>query len=161
VGSKTESRLVLECGRLGSPVEARAHSQFAPLTLKIPHADPAIVQGLFPQHLIAAASPSARNPDSPSEAAMWKPPNVPSLLLRNKAERPQFTQPIFGTVIVRYEQEEMPTRRSTSIRYRSNIENRIRPRWADTPVNQFKPMTIEAWLKTLKLAPKTKARSAA
>lgn len=92
----------------------------------------------------------------PSEAAMRKSPTVQSLLLRINAERPQLTQPVFGTVIARYEQEEMPARHSTSTSYKSNIENHIRPRWADTPINQFKPMTVEAWLKTLKLAPKTK-----
>jgi integrase len=92
----------------------------------------------------------------PSEAAMRKSPTVQSLLLRINAERPQLTQPVFGTVIARYEQEEMPERHSTSTSYKSNLKNHIRPRWADTPINVFKPMAVEAWLKTLKLAPKTK-----
>jgi integrase len=44
--------------------------------------------------------------------------------------------------------------------YRSYIETHIRPKWADWPLRKLTskgaPFTIEQWLKTLELAPKTK-----
>jgi integrase len=94
----------------------------------------------------------------PSEAAARKSPTVQSLLLRINAEGQQLgiAPPSFGAVISRYEQEEMPNRHSTSTSYKSNLKNHIRPRWAETPVNGFKPMAVEDWLKSLKLAPKTR-----
>ncbi|HYW38083.1 MAG TPA: site-specific integrase [Terriglobales bacterium] len=94
----------------------------------------------------------------PTESAARKSPVVQALLLRINAERPQAgsAPPSFGAVIARYEQEEMPERYSTSSAYKSNIKNYIRPRWADTPINVVKPMPVEDWLKSLKLAPKTR-----
>jgi integrase len=60
----------------------------------------------------------------------------------------------------RYIAEEMPERHSTNLAYRSYIEPHIRPRWADWPLRKLSSkgasFTIEQWLKTLDLAPKTK-----
>jgi integrase len=94
----------------------------------------------------------------PTESAARKSPTVQARLLSINAEgsKPWIAPPNFGAVIARYEQEEMPERYSTGSAYKSNIKNHIRPRWADTPVNAVKPMPVEDWLKTLKLAPKTK-----
>jgi integrase len=50
----------------------------------------------------------------------------------------------------------MPARNSTSTSYKSCLKNHIRPRWAGTPINAFRPMAVEDWLKNLKLAPKTR-----
>lgn len=94
-----------------------------------------------------------------SESAARRSAAVQALLLRINAEGHQVgvTPPTFGAVIARYEQEEMPERHSTSTSYKSNLKNYIRPRWADTPINEFKTMAVEDWLKRLDLAPKSKA----
>jgi integrase len=95
----------------------------------------------------------------PSESAARKSQIVQALLLRINAETATglIAPPTFGSVITRYEQEEMPERHSTKTSYKSNIDNHIRPRWSDTPVDVFKAMAVEDWLKTLQLAPKTRA----
>jgi hypothetical protein len=59
--------------------------------------------------------------------------------------------------IARYEKEEMPERYSTRATYQSYINNQIRPRWAQTPMNAVKPMAVEDWLRSLDLAPTTKS----
>jgi integrase len=60
----------------------------------------------------------------------------------------------------RYLAEEMPDRHSTNLAYRSYIEMHIRPKWANWPLRKLTangaPFTIEQWLKSLDLAPKTK-----
>lgn len=94
-----------------------------------------------------------------TESAARKSPEVQALLLRINSERPQaaVTVPSFGAVIARYEKEEMPERDSTRRSYQSNINNYIRPRWSDTTVNSLRPMPVEDWIKSLKLAPKTRS----
>ena len=66
----------------------------------------------------------------------------------------------FGTLLDRYIAEEMPERHSTNLAYRSYIETHIRPKWADWPLHKLAskgaPFTVEQWLKSLALAPKTK-----
>jgi integrase len=66
----------------------------------------------------------------------------------------------FGALLDRYIAEEMPERHSTNLAYRSYIETHIRPKWADWTLRKLtskgSPFTIEQWLKTLALAPKTK-----
>src|ERR1700722_348579 len=51
----------------------------------------------------------------------------------------------------------MPERYSTRASYQSMLKNHIRPRWGDYPLDGFKPMAVEQWLREPKLAPKTKA----
>jgi integrase len=60
-------------------------------------------------------------------------------------------------VIIGYENERMPERHSTAYVYRSFIKNHIRPKWADTPVSEIRPLAVELWLKSLNLSPKSKA----
>jgi len=66
----------------------------------------------------------------------------------------------FGTLLDRYVAEEMPDRHSTNLAYRSYIETHIRPKWAEWPLRKFcnrgTPFSIEQWLKTRELAPKTR-----
>ena len=66
-------------------------------------------------------------------------------------------QPDFGTVLARYESEEMPKRHSTRTAYLSYLRNHVRPRWADTPLLAIKPIAVEEWLNHLDLANKSKA----
>ena len=95
----------------------------------------------------------------PTESAARKSPMVQAILLRLNAEQPTTVSGAveFGAVIARYEEEEMPERYSTQAAYQSYINNYIRPRWAQTPLNTVKPMAVEDWLRGLELAPKTKS----
>ena len=66
----------------------------------------------------------------------------------------------FGALLDRYRRDEMPERHSTNLAYRSYSETHIRPKWADWSLQQLTArgtsFTIEQWLKSLPLAPKTK-----
>ena len=82
-------------------------------------------------------------------------------------------QPTFGVVIDRFIQEErlveiMAQRPgevtitdgiaySTACAYTSFLKRHIRPRWESTHLSGIKPLDVMEWLKTLKLAPKSKA----
>ena len=83
---------------------------------------------------------------------------VQSLLLRLNAEAPQaeWEVPNFGVLLDKFIEEEMPSRYSTAAAYRSVIKNHLRPKWGDYPLDRFRPMAIEQWLRQLKLAPKSK-----
>jgi integrase len=61
-----------------------------------------------------------------------------------------------GTLISRYEQEEMPKRYSTQSGYQSYLDCHVKPRWSDTPIVGVKAMVVESWINDLELAPKTK-----
>lgn len=95
----------------------------------------------------------------PSESAIRKSPEVQSLVLRINVDTASVAAdpPTFGSLLARYEKEELPERYSTAASYRSQIKNYIRPRWADYPLTGMKAMAIEDWLKSLALAPKTKS----
>jgi hypothetical protein len=82
-------------------------------------------------------------------------------------------EPTFGVVIDRFIQEERLVEimaqppdevvindglaYSTAAVYTSFLSRHIRPRWGKTCLSQIKPLDVE-WLKTLDLAPKSKAR---
>ena len=82
------------------------------------------------------------------------------LQLTANSENPTSRTIGFGALLDRYIAEEMPERHSTNMAYRSYIETHIRPKWADWPLRKLSskgsPFTIEQWLKSLELAPKTK-----
>lgn len=64
-----------------------------------------------------------------------------------------------GVVMKKYEEEYLPELSKASRQTDTSMFNAtIRPKWKDTPINILKPMTVEAWIKTLKLAPLTKKR---
>jgi integrase len=52
----------------------------------------------------------------------------------------------FGSVIARYEAEEMPKRFSTSSGYKSLLKAQISPRWADVPLGEVRPSEVRSWL---------------
>jgi integrase len=93
----------------------------------------------------------------PTETAARK--AVQALLLKLNAESPaaELKVPTFGTLLDKFAAEEMPERYSTRTAYESMLKNHIRPKWANYPLEGFKPMAVEQWLRDLKLAPKTKA----
>jgi len=84
---------------------------------------------------------------------------VEALLLKLNSETPQQRMAVvtFGAICDRFLDEEMPERHSTSRSYRSNIKNYLKPRWGDYLLDRVRPMAVEDWLKTLPMAPKSKA----
>ncbi|MHB8653627.1 MAG: tyrosine-type recombinase/integrase [Terriglobia bacterium] len=65
--------------------------------------------------------------------------------------------PTFGAIIERYMREELPERFSTRVSYKSLIKVWIQPKWGSIPLDDIRTLEVERWLKSLKLAPKTKA----
>jgi len=65
----------------------------------------------------------------------------------------------FGSLVDKYIREEMPKRFSTRHSYLAYITNHIRPKWAVYPVEEVyvQALEIRQWLRTLKLASKSKA----
>ncbi|HEV2114663.1 MAG TPA: site-specific integrase [Terriglobales bacterium] len=61
------------------------------------------------------------------------------------------------TVIHHYIQEEMPERTSTRTFYLPWLNNYIQPKWGSYEMRRIQPFAVEQWLKTLNLAPKSKA----
>ena len=79
------------------------------------------------------------------------------LRLSVNSGRLEAASPNFGAVIERYRREELPERFSTRVGYRSLLKKWIQPRWGDIPLNEVHTLEVEHWLKSLPLAPKTKA----
>lgn len=89
----------------------------------------------------------------PRKADAWKAAEA----LRLGINRPKPAEQItFGGVVGRYILEQLPERRSTSSRYRSWLKNHIEPRWANVPLSAVKPVVVEEWIRSLKLAPKSR-----
>jgi integrase len=82
------------------------------------------------------------------------------LQLTANSDNPTSGSMTFGTLLDRYLVEEIPERHSTNEAYRSYIETHIRPKWAEWTLRKITrrgiSFTIEQWLKSLALAPKTK-----
>ena len=56
-----------------------------------------------------------------------------------------------------YKEEELPTRYSTRVSYLSYLNCHIIPRWRAVHLEGVRPLDVEAWLRQLSLAEKTKA----
>lgn len=64
----------------------------------------------------------------------------------------------FGELVKTYRKSDrFPTRFSTSAAYESYLKIQIVPKWGDKRLKEIKAVDVEAWLKDLKLAGKTKA----
>jgi integrase len=78
----------------------------------------------------------------------------------DSGSRPQ----IFRMLVEHYQLKEMPMEtheiktRGTKLVYQSNLKNHIVPRWGDYPLHRVTSVEVEDWLKSLKLAPATKAK---
>jgi integrase len=57
----------------------------------------------------------------------------------------------------RYKKEELPSRYSTRVSYLSYLDGHIIPKWGAVRLEAVQPLDVEAWLRTLPLASKTKA----
>ena len=62
-----------------------------------------------------------------------------------------------NAITERYLSERLPSRFSTARMYRSWLQNHILPRWGEKQVTDVQPREVELWLRSLALAPKSKA----
>jgi integrase len=93
-----------------------------------------------------------------TESAVRKSSKMQALLMAINADNPSArAELLFGAVVARYEQHEMPARYSTRAAYKSNLEGHIKPRWDAVGLSAIKPVAVEDWLNGLEKAPKTKA----
>src|SRR4051812_28365718 len=84
--------------------------------------------------------------DFPSKSAVRKSAKVQALLLGANAESMMVGNDAqMGTLISRYEVEEMPKRYSTGSAYQSYLKCHIKPRWENTLIRNVKPMAVEDW----------------
>jgi integrase len=91
----------------------------------------------------------------PTESAALK--AVEGFRLSVNTGKLQAANPTFGAVIGRYLREELPERFSTQVSYRSLMKKWIQPKWGDVPLAEVHTLEVEHWLKSLKLARKTRA----
>jgi integrase len=89
----------------------------------------------------------------PSEADAWKAAEGLRLSINNPSPAEEIT---FGAVIDRYIREAIPKRRVTQSRYRSWLKNHIKPHWGNVSLANVKPLSVEKWIETLNLAPKSR-----
>ena len=70
----------------------------------------------------------------------------------------------FQALVEHYRLKEMPMdsheqkTRGTKLVYNSNLNSQILPRWGQYPLRRINSVEVEDWLKSLKLAPSTKAK---
>lgn len=90
----------------------------------------------------------------PTKAAAWR--EAQKLNLSRSSTNVHEIETV-NAIVARYESERLPTRFSTARMYRSWLHNHILPRWGAVSVNDLQPRDVELWLRSLKLAPKSKA----
>jgi len=90
----------------------------------------------------------------PTKASAWK--AVESLKI-SMPEREAGHALTVRTLVVHYRQEKMPKRVDTRRSYEVWLSNYILPRWGDCSLNDLQARPVEMWLRTLLLAPKSKA----
>ncbi len=91
----------------------------------------------------------------PSEAAAMR--AVEALRLSINSGKPRLKPATMETLIARFIKEEMPERYSTRAAYSSLLRRWIGPQWGSTRVDRIEALAVEHWLKSVPLAPKTKA----
>lgn len=84
---------------------------------------------------------------------------VESLRSRVNGANPQraFHSVTVGSLVDRYTSEEIAARYSTRVSYLSILNRHILPRWRDVQLGAVRALEVESWLRSLTLAPKTKA----
>jgi integrase len=90
-----------------------------------------------------------------TEAEAWKAAEVLRFSL-NPDNVHQYVVTI-GTLLDRYIAEDLPERNSTARFYKAWLNRYVRPKWGEYPIAEVKPFAVEQWLKSLTLAPKSKA----
>ncbi|MBZ5512737.1 MAG: site-specific integrase [Acidobacteriia bacterium] len=78
--------------------------------------------------------------------------------MRERINQPAEPEGITVTAIAeRYIAEKLPPHFSTASDYKRLLKARILPQWGDALISDLRPAPVEAWLKSLGLAPKTQA----
>ena len=91
----------------------------------------------------------------PTEAEAWKAAEALRFSI-NPDNVHQYAVTI-GALLDRYIAEDLPERHSTARLYKAWLNHRVRPKWGDYVLAEVKPFAVEQWLKSLPLAPKSKA----
>ena len=91
----------------------------------------------------------------PTETAALK--ALEGLRLSVNSGKLQVANPMLGAVIERYQREELPERFSTQVSYKSLLRRWVEPKWKDISLGEVRTLEVEHWLKSLPLAPKTRA----
>lgn len=91
----------------------------------------------------------------PTESAALK--AAEALRLSANTSAPGSGPVLVDVLIERYRREALPDRFSTRMSYSSMLRRHIQPRWGNIPLQQIRPLEVEAWLKSLKLASNTKS----
>lgn len=99
------------------------------------------------------ATPIGTLKQFPTKAAAWRKCDA---LRATINVPPQPTETLFDKVIDRYIREEMPARFSTRHGYSSYLALHVRPQWKEHDISTIDPYSVEAWLKGLNLASKTR-----
>ena len=84
---------------------------------------------------------------------------VEHLRMKVNAQNPQqqFHAVTVQGLVERYKEGELPSRYSTRVSYLSFLNGHIIPRWGTVHLEAVHPLDVEAWLRQLHLANKTKA----
>lgn len=64
--------------------------------------------------------------------------------------------PLLAAVWEMYSKEKMPSKTPTRLAYSAWMRNHVLPRWRDTPITNLQPRSVELWLKSLPLSPKSR-----
>jgi integrase len=79
-------------------------------------------------------------------------PSAPKPVIIQKGEDPSTVK----ALAARYQQERLPSRRSTARVYLSWLNKHVLPEWGDKRIQDVRPLAAEKWLNGLILSPKSK-----
>jgi integrase len=91
----------------------------------------------------------------PTKAAAWN--AVETLRVLVKQRTSEGSAPMVQRLVEQYRAEKMPKRVDTRRAYEVWLSNHILPTWGDSSLNGVQARPVENWLRTLALAPKSKA----
>jgi integrase len=91
----------------------------------------------------------------PTKAGAWKAVDMEVSKTINQ-KKPIHVMTV-RTLVIHYREEKMPKRVDTRRSYEVWITNYILPQWGDCCLNDVQARPVEMWLRTLSLAPKSKA----
>jgi integrase len=89
----------------------------------------------------------------PTKAAAWK---AAKPLPDDLEKPPHLSVPTVSTLVEQYSKEKMPKRKDTSRTYQSWIRLYVLPKWGAGPITDVQARTVEMWLESLNLAPKSR-----
>ena len=91
----------------------------------------------------------------PTKASAW---NAAKLLINKNEVHPKSADGLtLRGIVNHYREEKMPKRTDTRRSYEVWLNNHILPKWGDRSLHDLQARPVELWLRTLTLAPKSKA----